>query len=130
VSQESRPDTFKLALERTHLAAQRTFFSVLRTGLAIAGAGTVFVNIALQGWPEWVSYLLAGAFIAVGYTMIIVALNRYQKVINKLRVEHDMNVMSPHWMIALTVALQIVLAVVLIMFMLSLITVVLPTAGE
>jgi uncharacterized membrane protein YidH (DUF202 family) len=108
-------------VERTHLAAQRTFFSVLRTGLSIAGAGTAVVSIVGQTWPEWLSLLLDGVFLFVGYTMIIVMLNRYQQVMNKLRIQHDLNVISPRLMVVLAVLLQVATAVVLGLFLLGVI---------
>ena len=79
MTQNNKPDSNVYALERTHMAAERTYFSVLRTGLAIAGAGTVIVAFMGDSWPEWLSLIVAGVFIAVGYTMIIVTLNNYQK---------------------------------------------------
>ena len=106
-------DKDSLALQRTHMAAERTFQATLRTGLAIAGAGTVIVRIVGQNWPEWLSLLLAGVFVVVGYTMIIIMLERYQKTVNNLRVEHDLNVMSPRYAIILAVVLQVALAIVL-----------------
>jgi uncharacterized membrane protein YidH (DUF202 family) len=98
-----QPDSNLYALERTHMAAERTYFSVLRTGLAIAAAGTVVVAI----------------FIAVGYTMIIVTLNNYQKIVNRLQIESNLNVMSPRLMIFLTAILQLGLVIVLILFFLG-----------
>ena len=102
-----QPDSNLYALERTHMAAERTYFSVLRTGLAIAAAGTVVVAILGERWPEWLILVMAGVFIAVGYTMIIVTLNNYQKIVNRLQIESDLNVMSPRLMIFLTAILQL-----------------------
>ena len=70
--------------------------SRLRTGLAIAGAGTVIVAFMGDSWPEWLSLIVAGVFIAVGYTMIIVTLNNYQKIVQRLQIEQNLNVMSPN----------------------------------
>jgi uncharacterized membrane protein YidH (DUF202 family) len=61
------------ALERTHMAAERTYFSVLHTGLAIAAAGTVVVAILGDSWPEWLIITMSAVFIAVGYSMTIAA---------------------------------------------------------
>ena len=133
MSQDSAVDTNVLAVERTHLAAERThlaaertYFSVLRTGLAVAGAGTVIVSILGEHWPEWLNLLLSGVFIVVGYTMIIVMLNRYQQIVNKLRIEHDLNVMSPRWAILLAMVLQVALAAVMALVLLSLFKIPLP----
>ena len=102
-----------LALQRTHLAAERTYQATLRTGFAIAGAGTVIVTFLGEEWPEWLSLLLAAVFIVVGYTMIIIMLARYQKIVNKLKIDQEVDVMSPRYTIILTVVLQVALAIVL-----------------
>ena len=116
----NQPDSNLYALERTHMAAERTYFSVLRTGLAIAGAGTVVVAILGESWPEWLSLVMAGVFMAVGYTMIIVTLNNYQKIVNRLQIERKLNVMSPRLMILLTAILQVGLVIVFALFILGL----------
>ena len=110
------PDSNLYALERTHLAAERTYFSVLRTGLAIAAAGTVVVAILGERWPDWLVLLMAAVFIAIGYTMIIVTLNNYQKIVNRLQIERKLNVMSPRMTIFLTAILQVALVIVLALF--------------
>jgi uncharacterized membrane protein YidH (DUF202 family) len=119
----NKPDSNVYALERTHMAAERTYYSVLRTGLAIAGAGTVVVAILGDSWPEWLSLVLSGVFIAVGYTMIIVTLNNYQKIVQRLQIEQKLNVMSPKMMILLTAILQITLVIVLVLFIFGLFTI-------
>ena len=116
----NKPDSNVYALERTHMAAERTYFSVLRTGLAIAGAGTVIVAFMGNSWPEWLSLIVAGVFIAVGYTMIIVTLNNYQKIVNRLQIERKLNVMSPRMTILLTAILQVALVIVFALFLLGL----------
>ena len=116
---ENQPDSNLYALERTHMAAERTYFAVLRTGLAIASAGTVVVTILGESWPEWLKILMAGVFIAVGYTMIIVTLNNYQKIVNRLQIESNLYVMSPRLMIFLTAILQLGLVIVLVLFFLG-----------
>ncbi len=123
MTQNNKPDSNVYALERTHMAAERTYFSVLRTGLAIAGAGTVVVAFLGESWPEWLSLLVAGVFIAVGYTMIIVTLNNYQKIVQRLQIEQKLNVMSPRMVILLTAILQIALVIVFILFIFGLFTI-------
>ncbi len=123
MTQNNKPDSNVYALERTHMAAERTYFSVLRTGLAIAGAGTVIVAFMGNSWPEWLSLIVAGVFIAVGYTMIIVTLNNYQKIVQRLQIEQNLNVMSPRMVIFLTAILQITLVVVFILFVFGLFTI-------
>jgi len=120
MTEDTSINTDQLALERTHLAAERTFFAVLRTGLAIAGAGTVIVAILGDSWPEWLSISLAAAFIIIGYSMIIITLDQYQKIINRLKIEQELNAMSPRYALFLTVALQVVLGIVLILFLVGL----------
>ncbi len=117
---DNNPDSNLYALERTHMAAERTYYSVLRTGLAIASAGTVVVAILGESWPEWLSLVMAGVFIAVGYTMIIVTLNNYQKIVQKMQIEQKLNVMSPRLMIILTAILQLALVIVFALFILGL----------
>ena len=116
----NHPDSNLYALERTHMAAERTYFSVLRTGLAIASAGTVVVAILGENWPEWLSLLMAAIFMAVGYTMIIVTLNNYQKIVNRLQIERKLSVMSPKLTILLTAILQVALVIVFVLFILGL----------
>ena len=123
MASNNKPDADQLALERTHMAAERTYFSVLRTGLAIAGAGTVVVAILGESWPEWLSLALAGIFVAVGYTMIIVTLNNYQKIVQGLQIERKLNVMSPRLMVLLTAILQLALVIVLALYILGLFTI-------
>ena len=116
----NQPDSNIYAMERTHMAAERTYFAVLRTGLAIAAAGTVVVAILGENWPEWLIVLLAAVFIAVGYTMIIVTLDNYQKIVNRLQIERELNVMSPKLTIFLTAILQFALVIVFVLFILGL----------
>ena len=119
MTSDNKPDSNRYAIERTHMAASRTFYSVLRTGLAISGAGTVVVAFLGESWPEWLSLAIAGVFIAVGYTMIIVSLNNYQKIVTRLKIEHNLNVISPRLMIFLTAILQLALVVVFVLFLLG-----------
>jgi uncharacterized membrane protein YidH (DUF202 family) len=120
MTSDEKPDSNLYAIERTHMAAERTYYSVLRTGLAIAGAGSVLVVILGESWPEWLILAVAGVFIAVGYSMIIVTLNNYQKIVSRLQIERELNVMSPRLVIALTAVLQLTLVAVLVLFVLGL----------
>ena len=87
---------------------------------ATYGAGTVVVAILGESWPEWLSLVMAGVFMAVGYAMIIVTLNNYQKIVNRLQIERKLNVMSPRLTIFLTAILQVALVIVLGLFILGL----------
>ena len=123
MTSNNNPDSNVYAIERTHMAAERTFYSVLRTGLAIAGAGTVVVAFLGESWPEWLSLLMAGVFIAVGYTMIIVTLDNYQKIVQRLQIEQELNVMSPRLMIFLTAILQLALVIVFVLYIFGFFTI-------
>ena len=123
MTSDNKPDSNVYAIERTHMAAERTFYSVLRTGLAIAGAGTVVVAFLGESWPEWLSLLMAGVFIAVGYTMIIVTLDNYQKIVQRLQIEQELNVMSPRLMIFLTAILQLALVIVFVLYIFGFFTI-------
>jgi uncharacterized membrane protein YidH (DUF202 family) len=120
MTQKTPIDTDRLALERTHLAAERTFLAVLRTGLSIAGAGTVIVAILGESWPEWLSVSLAAVFIILGYSMIIITLEKYQKTYKRLKIEPELNVMSPRHAVVLALALQVALGIVLLLFLFGL----------
>ena len=79
-SEAAPPSNSQLAVERTYLAAERTLFSVLRTGLAIVAGGTVIVTLLGEEWPDWVQGLLAGAFLVVGYALVVIGLRRYHGI--------------------------------------------------
>ena len=93
-----------------------------RASATIHASPQAIWDILVQGesWPEWLSLAIAGIFIAVGYTMIIVTLNNYQKIVTRLKIEQNLNVMSPRVMIFLTVILQLTLVVVFVLFILGL----------
>ena len=61
-----RLSTNELARQRTTLAAERTLYAVLRTGLAIAAGGPVIILVLGDEWPTWIKTLLAVAFLAIG----------------------------------------------------------------
>jgi len=63
---------------------------------------------------------MAAIFMAVGYTMIIVTLNNYQKIVNRLQIERKLNVMSPRLTILLTAILQVALVIVFALFIIGL----------
>lgn len=110
----------ELARERTDWAYERTYFALLRTGLAIAGGGTLVVSILGKGWSDWVVGLLAGPFIVVGFIIILGALRRYHKLSKRLALE-DENIepISTGLVVALTVILQVAIVAMLILFLLN-----------
>jgi uncharacterized membrane protein YidH (DUF202 family) len=100
------------------MAATRTYFALLRTGLAIAGGGTLVVSILGKGWSDWVLGTLAGIFIVVGLTIILGALRQYNRLSKRLALEDkDLEPISIGLIVALTVILQITIAIVLILYL-------------
>ena len=71
--------------EATFLAAERTLFSVMSTGLAIAAGGALVTTLLGDAWPEWVQVPLVAVFLLVGYSMTLLGLRRYQSVVQMAR---------------------------------------------
>ena len=110
-----------LALERTRMASERTLFSLIRTGFAIAGGGVLITKI-LTGDTQtsWVTGLLSLIFVTVGFSLILIALHRYHQVVGKIK-EHDgINPIPSRLITALIILLQITLTIVLIVYILEL----------
>ena len=103
---------------RTALAAERTIFAVIRTGLAIAGGGTVIISLLGGRWPAWLQTLLAIGFIVPGYTLMLDGLSRYRRIDAEVRSldPGGSRVVSPGIMSTLVVSVQIVVLVVVILF--------------
>jgi len=102
------------------MAATRTYFSLLRTGIAIAGVGALVTSILADGWPEWVIGLLSSIFIFIGFAIVIAGLQRYLIIAKKLLSATDeLNVMSPRLLISLTVILQVATVTVFILFLIG-----------
>jgi hypothetical protein len=53
------------------LAAERTVFAVMRSGLAIAGGGAVIVTLLGERWTEWLQIVLAAGFVVPGYMLML-----------------------------------------------------------
>ena len=106
---------------RTALAAERTLYAVLRTGFSIAAGGTVVVELLGGDWPSWLKAVLAGTLVVAGYTMIIAGLRRYEAVARAVAAtsDGDTGPLSPILVRAITVAVQVALAVVIIVFLLG-----------
>ncbi|MGI9578456.1 MAG: DUF202 domain-containing protein [Microthrixaceae bacterium] len=110
-------DNDRLARLRTALAAERTVFAVIRTGLAVAGGGAVIVTVLGNRWPGWVQSILAAGFVIPGYALMFDGLSRYGRVSNIVRSvdpDHD-RMVSPRVMTALIVTIQVVVTVVVLL---------------
>ena len=111
---ETRTD---FALEHTHMAATRTFLALLRTGIAIAGVGTLVTTILAKAWPEWVVGFLSGVFILIGFSIMIAGLQRYIVIAKTVAVDEAITIILPRVLIVLTVILQAATLTVLILFL-------------
>ena len=111
----------ELARQRTFLAAERTLFAVLRTGLAIAAGGGVIISLLGESWPPWVQVPLAAAFMIVGYFMVLHGLRRYRGIAKHVSRESGerLEIMPPRTMTALTWVLQAAITVVVILFLIG-----------
>lgn len=121
MNEQTIPSSIDPAMQRTHLATERTFFAALRTGLAIAAGGLVIVKVLGDNWPDLLSFLLAGVFIFVGYGMMLAGLGRYKAVASRFDPDQDLEVISPRLMSVFTITLQVALMVVLGLFLLNLV---------
>ena len=101
------------------MAATRTYFALLRTGMAIAGGGALVATILVNGWPEWLVGLLSGVFILVGFIIMIAGLQKYIFIAKTVAVDDQINVISPTLLIGLTVILQVATLSVLVLFLLG-----------
>lgn len=101
------------------MAATRTYFALLRTGLAIAGGGALITTILADDWPDWLVGVLAGSFIIVGFTIMIAGLQRYILVATKLAGNDEFRIISPKLLILLTAVLQITTLAVLALFLIG-----------
>ena len=124
MTDEHGPDTWvdldaeTLARLRTALAAERTVFAVMRTGLAIAGGGTVVISLLGGRWPAWAQALLASGFLVPGYALMLDGLSRYRRVATMVRhLDPDRHrIVSPGLMTALIAIIQVVVVVALALF--------------
>jgi uncharacterized membrane protein YidH (DUF202 family) len=113
------PTTQQLAEYRTVFAAERTLFAVLRTGLAIAGGGSLVSSLLGDAWPPWVQVTLVTVFLVVGYSMTLLGLARYRAALRALHVAgltgHQPT--SPGLLAAGLVLLEIAIVVVVVLFL-------------
>ena len=111
-------DSESLARLRTALASERTVFAVMRTGLAIAGGGTVIISLLGGRWPAWVQTVLASGFLLPGYALMLDGLSRYRRVAAMTRhLDPDRHrIVSPGIMSVLMAVIQVVVLVALVLF--------------
>lgn len=106
-----------LAVERNHLAAERTFLSWIRTGLAGVGGGLIIVRFLSFERPvhQTISYFLGLIFVLWGISIFILALVEYEKICKRLKE------MSPNLQIAVVsrriIVLVLILLSILILFL-------------
>lgn len=110
-----------LAQQRTYLAAERTLFAVIRTGMAIAAGGAVLVQLFGTNWPQWVRIPLVGAFLIVGYLLVIIGLNRYRGIAKRVRRQggQRMEIVPALYMEILTIALGVAMTIAVALFILG-----------
>ena len=108
----------ELAEEATFLAAERTLFSVLSTGLAVAAGGALVTTLLGDDWPTWVQLPLVGVFLFVGYTMTLMGLRRYRGIV-QMAESHGTSkrrMMSLQVLSVGIVLLEIAIVVVVVLF--------------
>ena len=111
----------QIAEEATYLAAERTLFSVLSTGLSIAAGGSLVTTLLGDAWPTWLQYLLTAVFLIVGYSMTLLGLRRYQGIVRIAKSRKGGN----HGMMSLRVlsigvgVLQVAIVVVVVFFLIG-----------
>ena len=111
--------TQRWAYERTQMSAVRTYFSLLRTGLAIAGGGTLVVALLDKHWPAWIVWLLSAVFVVMGFMIMLSGLQEYSQIVKKLNVDGESDsIISTKRLVTMTIVLQVVTAVVLVLFLL------------
>jgi uncharacterized membrane protein YidH (DUF202 family) len=110
------PSANDLAVERTLLAATRTVFALLRTGLAIAGGGALVTSL-LHGQPAWLTDLLACMFVLIGYSFMWNALARYRELDRQTVGTGRRLYVSSQRLTWTTMALQLVSALVLVLYL-------------
>lgn len=121
VEVEAAQSTTDLAELRTYLAAERTLFAVLRTGLAIAAGGSVIISLLGEAWPVWIQIPLAGAFLVVGYTLVLRGLGRYRRIARRVKRQsgQELEIVSGTEMTWLAMILQVAITLLVVLFILQ-----------
>ena len=118
-AEELRPE--QIAEEATFLAAERTLFSVLSTGLSIAAGGALVTTLLGEDWPEWLQAVLSAVFLLVGYSMTLLGLRRYQGIVQiaKKRQSGSRKMMSLRMLSIGVGVLQVAIVLVVVFFILG-----------
>lgn len=111
--------TTQLAELRTYLAAERTLFAILRTGLSIAAGGSLVITLLGDDWPKWVQAPLVAAFLIAGYSMALLGLRRYRSIVERAEQTRgtSLDMLSSRAMWMLTISLQVAITVVVVLFL-------------
>ena len=96
------------ARERTRLAKDRTFASLIRTVLAFIGFGIAIAKLLPDLHPAWVVRTVGILLIAGGGLSAYVGSRSVHDVITKLREE---GVNEPRWIVTATTSLLLVTAI-------------------
>lgn len=107
--------------EATFLAAERTLFSVMSTGLAIAAGGALVTTLLGEAWPEWVQVPLVAVFLLVGYMMTLLGLRRYRGIVRmaEARPRAGGQMMSLRVLSVGVVLLEVAIVVVIVLFLIG-----------
>ena len=108
-----------LAFDRTWLASERTLFALIRTGFVIAGGGTLITALLGNAWPKWLTAIPAAIFVTIGFTIIIVGLNRYRHMARKYHIDEEMNPIPTRLMVLLAIIMQVTLIAVMVFYLLE-----------
>ena len=108
-------------LDNTHMAATRTLLAVVRTGAAISGGGALVTDLLIKGWPRWVVVTLASGFVVLGYALMWSALKKGRRLRERIERERPEEVfLFPLREVMIgTVALQLLIAAVLLLYILG-----------
>ena len=111
----------QIAEEATYLAAERTLFSVLSTGLSIAAGGALVTTLLGEDWPDWLQVALSAVFLLVGYSMTLMGLRRYQGIVRMARARQPGNrkMMSLRLLSLGVGLLQVAIVVVIVLFLIG-----------
>lgn len=113
----SAPDS--VDLDPTFLAATRTLFAMLRTGSVVAGGGALVTKLLAEGWSRWVVAALSSAFVALGYWIMWAALRKGRILRARYEALGKEGLFSHRQFTVMTVALQVLIATVLGLYLLT-----------